>query len=109
MMVQTDATVTLAFRFWTEQATVGLAYVTVQGGGGYQQITVDMLDRSRYLNGTANIAWAGDIVRFELVREPTPGVGDAPVNVRLDWMRLHRADAPAARCPIPVATRQRPL
>ncbi|MEO6126203.1 MAG: hypothetical protein ABIR32_21090 [Ilumatobacteraceae bacterium] len=96
MMVQTDATVTLAFRFWTEQATVGLAYVTVQGGGGYQQITVDMLDRSRYLNGTANIAWAGDIVRFELVREPTPGVGDGPVNVRLDWVRLHRADAPVA-------------
>jgi hypothetical protein len=84
----------LAFRFYDEFDNEGFAaFGPIRG---CNTITLDLRDRKLY--GAAGMApWQGKIIRFELLW------GERG-TVDLDWVRLHRADAPPTppvRVPIP--------
>jgi hypothetical protein len=73
--------------------------------------TYNLTDRNLYAVPTANAFWAGKITRLEIFRGGVSGANTQPVpqsanvDVDLDWVRLHRADAPATpvvRTPIPL-------
>ena len=84
----------IAFRWYNEFGQEGFyPFYPV----GCETRTYDLLDRSLYGPPPANTPWAGKIIRFELLIGPGG-------TVNLDWVRIHRADAPAqppVRVPIP--------
>ena len=87
----------IAIRFFTASGQQG--FIPVALNAGWQQITVDLNDRSKYIAPSAQAVWGGPITTFEL---HTPQVG---VRLDLDWVRLHRADAsPAPNGALPVSS-----
>lgn len=70
---------------------------------GCHQYSLDMSDSSQNPVGY-QLPWSGLITRVELLRGgPTAGGGNPPLDITLDWVRLHRADAsvtPPAGLPV---------
>ena len=69
-------------------------------GGGFQQIHIDLTDSSKLLTDFGAGTWSGPITEFKIVR----GGAGSPINMQLDWVRLHRADAsdtPVTGVPVP--------
>lgn len=60
---------------------------------GCHQYSLDLRDSSE---NPYPLAWSGLIARVELLRGAVIGMGNVPVDITLDWVRLHRPDAPAA-------------
>ena len=60
--------------------------------GTWQTVHFDLTDRKNFPGGGADAAWAGPIVKFMLFRGLVPG--NPAVDVDVDYMRVHRADAP---------------
>ena len=98
MRIRADADLPLAIRWWNafgQSATIPFNFA----GGGWQTLHFDLNDRSIYKLG--GDAWGGPVVRFELFRGLV--ANNPAVNLQLDWVRLHRADAsqsPPAGLPI---------
>lgn len=91
----------MAVHYWTDTGAEGLLpFYPPAGSANY---SIDLRNNSANPPGF-QAPWAGKIVRMELLRGGAP-VGNPPVDITLDWVRLHRADAPTtppARVPVPV-------
>jgi hypothetical protein len=95
----------------TTDVPMGVHYWTASGGegifpffptAGWNQYTLNVTDTSGN-NPAYSAPWSGQIIRLELLRGFK--AGNPPIDITLDWVRLHRADAPAAppaNVPIPV-------
>jgi hypothetical protein len=96
-----DAPLTYAIRFETTTKVQGIVPFDLPGGCSVH--TFDLTFQGRNPDGTLAYPhagyqgpWAGSIVRLELFRAgyiPNAAI-DPPVDVHLDWVRVHRRDAP---------------
>ncbi|MCU1387095.1 MAG: hypothetical protein JWL72_433 [Ilumatobacteraceae bacterium] len=103
MSIRAEQDLNMAVRWWNAAGSTGVIPFTLTGGG-FQTIHMDMNDRSIYKLPAAAGVWSGPITRFEVFRGLASAGGDPAVNIQLDWVRLHRPDAPAAppaNVPIP--------
>lgn len=92
----------MGVHFWTETGAEGL--LAIYPEAGCKNYTVDLLDRANYPFPGLQANWAGKIVRLEFLAGGAYVPGNPVVNVTLDWVRLHRADAsptPPTGLPIP--------
>jgi hypothetical protein len=89
--IRSDAKMNMSIRWFNEAGQEGVIPFTVEAGD-WQTIHFDLADHANYPFPTVAATWAGRVVRFELFRAPV--TGNPTVNVQLDWVRLHRADAP---------------
>ena len=99
--IRADQTSNMSIRFWNTAGQPGVIPFQVVGGG-WQTFHFDMLNRANYPFAGSDAQWAGPIVRFEIFRAPI--AGNPPVNVQVDWVRLHTASSsrtPVANLPIP--------
>lgn len=88
-----DLPLHMAVHYWNAAGEQGL--LPFYPKAGCQVYSLDMRD------GSANPAgfrapWAGTMTRVELLRGGTPTGQNPLVNITLDWVRLHRADAPVS-------------
>jgi len=88
-----------------ERINMGVHFFTDSGGqgiiplyppGGCSQQTVDLKDRSLYAFPAFSAEWTGRITRLELLSGGAFSGSRNIVDLSLDWVRLHRADAPPA-------------
>ena len=104
MRIYSDVLLNMAIRFQTSTGQWGVIPFLLPAGWSTQHF--DLLNRTLYPFAGSDAQWAGSIVWFELFRGGAIGnPGDPLVNVKLDWVRLHRADAsqtPPAGLPVPV-------
>jgi hypothetical protein len=84
----------MGVHFFTSTGEQGL--VAMYPEAGCRQYTIDLLDRSLYPFAGLQAAWAGKVVRLELLAGGAFTAGNPVINLSLDWVRLHRADAPVA-------------
>jgi len=82
----------MGIHFWNEAGGEGLIAIYPEAGCG--TFSYDLVGLPRI--GGLNAPWAGKIVRLELLRGNAASGGDPAVDVTLDWVRLHRGNAPAA-------------
>jgi hypothetical protein len=98
-----DSELSMAIRYWRADGGSGVIPFTLPAGWSVQHF--DLTSPSLYPFPDATGPWSGPIVRFELFRGGSMLGGNPPVDVQLDWLRVHRADAPQqppAGLPIPV-------
>ncbi|MUH52071.1 MAG: hypothetical protein F2789_12765, partial [Actinobacteria bacterium] len=104
MRIYGDVTLSMAIRFQTSLGQWGVIPFVLPAGWSTQHF--DLLNRTLYPFAGSDANWSGSIVWFELFRGGAIGnPGDPTVNVKLDWVRLHRADAsrtPPVGLPVPV-------
>ena len=96
-----DQTMNMSVRWWNAAGQVGVIPFTLLGGD-WQTFHFDLTNRSNYPFAGSDAVWAGPIVAFELFRAPVGG--NPSINLQLDWVRVHRADAsqqPPANLPVP--------
>jgi|GEM_PF-2189115 len=99
--IRADATMNMSVRWWNAAGAEGAIPFQVVGGG-WQTFHFDLTDHNNYPFAGADAAWGGPVVWFELFRAPISG--NPAINLQVDWVRLHRADAsrePPANVPIP--------
>lgn len=99
MYVGTD--LEMGVRFVTPDGVQGL--VPFYPTAGWHQYTIDLKAQAGTIAGNP-APWSGPISRVDLVRYGDHGQGNVRTPITLDWVRLHRADAPAsppANVPIP--------
>lgn len=84
----------MGVHFYTDTGADGI--IALYPDAGCHQYTVDLLDRSGYVFPEHQAQWAGKIVRLELLAGGAFTAGNPVIALSLDWVRLHRADAPAA-------------
>ena len=89
-------TLKMAFRFWTAADSLkdlpsNMAYFNVPPGCSQQSVNLLDTSRSVYPHSELTGTWSGPITRFEIVHN----VG-ASTLIQLDWVRVHRADAPVS-------------
>ena len=106
MRIRADAAMSFAIRWWNAAGQEGLYPLNLPGSPGspFQNLNFDLTDQSKYVVPGAQAVWGGHIVRFELFRGRADSGGDPAINVQLDWVRLHRADAsqtPPVGIPVP--------
>lgn len=102
MRVYADSALSMAIRYQDVNENWGVIPFTLPAGWSTQHF--DLLDPSIYPFPGSQGPWAGPIVRFELFRGGSMLGGNPPVNVQLDWVRLHRAGAsqtPPGGMPVP--------
>ena len=105
MRIRAEANMSFAIRWWNAAGQEGLIGFDLLATPGFQNVHFDLTNRSNYKAAGAAAVWGGHIVRFELFRGIALAGGDPAINVQLDWVRLHRADAsqtPPAGVPLPV-------
>ncbi len=94
----------MGVHFFTDTGVEGL--MAFQMNGGCKEYDLDMGNAAQYLVPSKQAVWGGQVIRLEILRGG-PGNFTPPnpaLNIRLDWARLHRADAPAqptAAIPVP--------
>ena len=98
--IHADAALGMAIRFQTSTGQWGV--IPFDLPAGWSQRHFDLTDHSikQYPFPGSDAAWAGSIVRFELFRG-----GGTPINIALDWVRLHTANSarmPPTNVPVPV-------
>ena len=76
-------------RFWTEAGQIGTAFLPATDGAHAGDGTYEF-------NLAGAPLWSGKIVRVDLLLGFNIGGGSDHFTVRLDWVRLHRADAPTS-------------
>ncbi len=82
----------MAVHYWNAAGEQGLRpFYPPAGCGTYR---IDLRDISTNPAGY-RAPWTGPMVRVELLRGGTPSGTDPVVDITLDWVRLHRADAPS--------------
>jgi hypothetical protein len=80
----------MAVHYWNAAGEQGLhPFYPPAGCGTYR---IDLRDISTNPAGY-RAPWTGSMVRVELLRGGTPSGTDPVVDITLDWVRLHRADA----------------
>ena len=82
----------MGIRFFNESGEQGLTPFYPEAG--CHQYTFDLTDRSQYPFPGMQAPWSGKIVRLELLSGGPFVAGDPVTTITLDWVRLHRADAP---------------
>lgn len=86
--------VNMGVHYWTSAGAEGI--FPFYPKAGWNQYTLDLTNNSGNSPGYQT-PWSGQIVRLELLRGFK--AGNPPIDITLDWVRLHRADAPAAPPP----------
>jgi hypothetical protein len=83
----------MGIHYFTESGAEGLFpfYPTA----GWHQYDLDLTDTSKN-HPDYRAPWSGKIIRLEILRGGVVTGGNPPVDITLDWVRLHRADTPAA-------------
>lgn len=82
----------MGIHFWNDQGGSGL--YNLENVEGCKVYDLDLTDRSKYPHAGLQTPWAGKITRLEIL--DGGGWSTNEISIRLDWVRLHRADTPAA-------------
>jgi hypothetical protein len=77
----------VGIRFWNEAGEIGTAFLPTAEGAHAGSGTYEF-------NLAGAPLWTGKIVRVDLLLGFAIGGGSDSFTMRLDWVRLHRADAP---------------
>ena len=99
--IRADATMNMSVRWWNAAGEHGAVPFQLVGGD-WQTFHFDLTDRKNYPFPGADAVWGGSVVWFELFRAPVGG--NPAINLQVDWVRLHRADAsrePNPNVPVP--------
>ena len=95
--IRADATMNMSVRWWNAAGDNGAVPFQLVGGD-WQTFHFDLNDRKNYPFPGADAVWGSSpVVWFEIFRAPVGG--NPAINLQVDWVRLHRADA--SREPVP--------
>jgi len=115
MRVRADSPLYMAVRWWNADDQLGQIACDPDYGGGpgcrafivdgnWRTVTFDVTNRALYTDPNAAAVWNRAVTRLELFRGGAASGGNPAVNFQVDWVRVHRADAPAnppVNVPIP--------
>jgi hypothetical protein len=103
--IKTDQATNISVRWWAANGSSGVMPMMDPTNtiavplmpGDFQTIHFDMKNPKNYPFPSDAAPWTGKIVWLEIFRAPV--AGNPVINLSLDWVRLHRADAPAEPTP----------
>ena len=92
-----DIRMNMGIHFWTESGGQGLLAIYPEAGCRWYRHDLKDASPSKYPFAGLQTPWTGKVIRLELLNGGAFGAGvnsDPKGNVSLDWVRLHRPDAP---------------